>query len=73
MIPTGGLIHHSGLNDVVKNIGGVKDAMLLELMLLVHDMTIAKGLAQYCVMARDKLDRLGHSRASIPFQWHTYS
>lgn len=54
VIPTGGLIYHTTLNDVIKNIDEVRDANLLDLLLLIDDMTISQGLSQYCVMVGDK-------------------
>jgi len=54
ILPTGGLIYHTALNDVIKNIHEHRDSSILKLLLMMDDMTIAQGLTQYCVLVGDK-------------------
>ena len=54
IIPTGGLVYHTALNDVIGNINETRHAHIMKLLLLLDDMTITHGLSQYCVMVGDK-------------------
>ncbi len=67
VIPTGGLVYHTALNDIIGNLHEIRHAHILKLLLLLDDMTIEQGLSQYCVMVGDK-DAITSGAASLHIQ-----